>query len=307
MKTPVSLIIGLLFACCSKEDPKSELEIYADRFFAEAGMRGLDLDRSQLALHFIADQEAYPYTFGWTKDPPVVQVGEHTWSRYADAQKEIGMFHALGAAILRRTATNEFLPNCIDYKSLMLEGELFLPYNDVNSDRRKYYVDELFEPDTPTPSWGGTLASNANTIATTGEWQFYAVNGSNHAGAIIESDQSMNIYSGSNKRGYAYWQLSVPSDNIPVGSTIRITYDVRAIDVTAPGAFVLMQGIGTKDFTTSTRAYHPIIGNTNGFETRELILNCYPYQKPSLLISVGLEGPATGSVFFNNIKVEYLN
>ncbi|MEI9917395.1 MAG: hypothetical protein WDO14_01165 [Bacteroidota bacterium] len=38
------------------------------------------------------------------------------------------MFHELGHAMLGRVHTNEMLPDCLHYKSMMLDGNQFVVY-----------------------------------------------------------------------------------------------------------------------------------------------------------------------------------
>ena len=74
---------------------------------------------------------------------------------------EVLIFHELGHCVLGRLHQNDYLPNG-DPKSLMIQNELdqYACVYDLSGDndcnnlfKREYYLDELFDPTTPTPDW----------------------------------------------------------------------------------------------------------------------------------------------------------
>ncbi len=77
-------------------------------------------------------------------------------------QKEALLFHEMGHCFLGRPDNNELLPSG-DPKSLMVAGDINVyspcvyqidPEPCNNLPRRSYYIDELFDPNTPLPDWG---------------------------------------------------------------------------------------------------------------------------------------------------------
>ena len=81
---------------------------------------------------------------------------------YTSAQEEEALFfHELGHCILGRSHDNRLLPN-EDPRSIMVEGNIDLytrclyPIGgncEDNTYKRAYYLDELFNRQTPVPDW----------------------------------------------------------------------------------------------------------------------------------------------------------
>ena len=84
----------------------------------------------------------------------------HYWI-YIDQKREALFFHEFGHCILVRFYSNELLLNG-DPKSIMVEHNVGLYTTYFNRDsscqdhsyRRTYYLDELFNEQTPVPQWG---------------------------------------------------------------------------------------------------------------------------------------------------------
>ncbi|MCS6832652.1 MAG: hypothetical protein NZ521_03675, partial [Flammeovirgaceae bacterium] len=74
--------------------------------------------------------------------------------RYNDTSREVLIFHELGHAILLRFHDNSRLPNGA-WKTLMTGTRWSIfDFYITEPSRRDYYIDELFNPNTPTPDWG---------------------------------------------------------------------------------------------------------------------------------------------------------
>lgn len=84
----------------------------------------------------------------WSTDPG-------NWAFLDEAGREAWVFHELGHAILQRSHSNLKLPNG-DFKSIMIETDdvnhvIFL--YEMGTEKRTYYIDELFNSGTPAPDW----------------------------------------------------------------------------------------------------------------------------------------------------------
>jgi len=66
--------------------------------------------------------------------------------------KEIVVFHELGHAVLARGHHDDLLPDGTR-ASIMYSGNIRSLYSEARINRRLYYVDELFDQNTPSPDW----------------------------------------------------------------------------------------------------------------------------------------------------------
>ncbi len=165
----VLLLFTVLCGACNKEQETvysvpDELQSYVDTLVAEAALRGVKLDLSDnLIIEYGLNSEGIlcgSCVFVGEQLKIEINRERQCWSD--EITKEALMLHMLGHCALRRIDHDDaLLPNG-DAKSLM-NGEFIDQYacifdlsgeNDCNNlFKRKYYLDELFNPETAIPDW----------------------------------------------------------------------------------------------------------------------------------------------------------
>jgi hypothetical protein len=173
----VRLLI-LLSACSGKETPgpvyqvPDEVEPYIQKFTAEARLRGKDITVSNLVVTFgpTSSGDVCGTCLPGPADPDgqvriVLSNNPYCWEKISAEDREELVFHELGHCVLGRLGhRTDRLPNG-DYASLMNGKETGLyaicqyAIGGSGADcdrryRRKYYLDELFDENTPPPDWG---------------------------------------------------------------------------------------------------------------------------------------------------------
>jgi hypothetical protein len=163
------LIFWMLFAACTKEQETiysvpDELQSFVDTLVSEAGQRGVKLDVSNnLIIEYGLNTEGIlcgSCVFVGKQLKIEINQENKCWSDRIT--QEALMLHMLGHCALRRIDHDDaLLPNG-DAKSLM-NGEFIDQYacifdlsgenNCNNLYKRDYYLDELFDPNTPAPDW----------------------------------------------------------------------------------------------------------------------------------------------------------
>jgi hypothetical protein len=294
------------------------MEIYVDRFYEEASKRSVSLpDRSTITLKFVAAAEISPNAGYGDSKPPRVRIVKTIWETYAGWQKEILMFHELGHAVLGRYHTDEKLPNC-EFKSMMVSTNQFIVYDSEESARREYYIDELFNPYAPYPSWGGTIKSAKVNVVNDqvndpDKWVFTNFLQANHTASVdkdvfFSAPNSLHISGPVAGKGMAQWHLAVPFKEFPPGSSILLTFKMKLQNVVGNGAYAFLEAVPAhdKNFNTNTFLYSLHNGTRDWTEVR-LILNCYPTGKPDMSVDLYLDGASSGDVWFDDIRVDYFN
>lgn len=139
-------------------------------FFDEAFFRSVTIDTTNLIIRYDSTLVANNCTLisRFPADGEVVQneiVINPLIPKWTNEQeREAFWFHMLGHVLLNREHDDSLLPNNQDPKSIMFGGFLSFfggcvyainntPFCN-RSGRREYYIDELFLPNTPVPSWG---------------------------------------------------------------------------------------------------------------------------------------------------------
>jgi len=154
-----------LFTNCNKSKNKfveKDLEVYVDRFFAEAELRGIEVTDEDLEVVFrdLSDEGVCGlghFRFEGT-DLRKVEINPDffCWGFHEDLGRESLVFHELGHAILRRTHVNISLPNGSP-GTMMCDGNtcnIFKFYDKYTQGKRTYYLDKLFRVSTGIPDWG---------------------------------------------------------------------------------------------------------------------------------------------------------
>jgi len=195
MRSPFSLLFLLFFLIisCQKEEENTppvpsafgtiaprnvdidpQLQKYVDRFFAEAKERGLRLNESDLEVVFLELEEYCGLGYAMYNNTLTrrVEIDPNCWKDRSESWKEWLMFHELGHAVLRRPHANAILPNG-SAKSIMCGtgvgyekcvGHSTSPYSIFTPIKRKYYIDELFDPAIAKPMWGEIKSRGNGTI-----------------------------------------------------------------------------------------------------------------------------------------------
>ncbi len=196
------LFFYLLFFSCKKDKfegvVSEELSFYVDDFIAEGAKRGVTLSKGRLEALLIAEfseeKEANVCGLGWSnfdnQNTQRIEIldSEFCWDNQTDIQRENLIFHELGHALLSRDHLGTTFPNGTP-KSIMCSGtggdcSNFSVYHE-NETFKGYYLDELFDPNTPAPAF----TQRTNFVRTVFEDQFEE--GINDWETFIESDPNI--------------------------------------------------------------------------------------------------------------------
>ena len=151
-----------------EQEPIVELQMHADTFVSEAAARGIDVSarvdtlvfqfRERLDIQgedycgYVPYVRRYPHperlVYG---DSVLFSLAYKCWGEQSTYQREALVFHELGHAVLNRGHKASTLSNGAK-ASIMHEKPQGL-YEAATLNRREYYIDELFNPDTPEPDW----------------------------------------------------------------------------------------------------------------------------------------------------------
>ncbi|MCP9756848.1 hypothetical protein EGI26_16910 [Lacihabitans sp. CCS-44] len=157
----VFCLLGLL-ACKEADNIKPVIDplfsSYFNKFLEEGQKRGKTFSEEEKAISIKLSN--YPRTLGnyagyATQETRTIDI-DSVWLHFSDSQKEKLLFHELGHLMLKRVHSFHRLPNG-EYSSLMATTDnnvdkCSVPIN-IGNLRKKYYLDELFDINTSTPSW----------------------------------------------------------------------------------------------------------------------------------------------------------
>ncbi len=159
------LILIVLLMSCRPDPVEPELyevpeviQPYIESFEMEAAKRGIDLDVTNLRVEFEGDLQdgtaAGLCTFASVSNPtPHIRLDTNSFNWQNNLfHREILVFHELGHCVLNRLHKDNFLPNGNIASMMRSTGEQV--YGGLlNSFKRDYYLDELFDENTPLPDW----------------------------------------------------------------------------------------------------------------------------------------------------------
>lgn len=159
---------------CSKEEEfkpvynvPDEYQAFVDTFINEAANRRHTIKISNLIINYDKTIES-PHcakcnSTSMDEDvQKIISINPNIKCWFSDQELETLIFHELGHCVLGRLHEEGLLPNG-DLKSLMNQYDLAVyaaciyPVGDEPCDktfRRTYYLDELFDAETPVPEWG---------------------------------------------------------------------------------------------------------------------------------------------------------
>jgi len=134
------------------------IQEYIDLFVEEAAARGIDLVVDDLVVVYMTDLEldgveAAGLCYSETNDAgPTIHLDtlSDNWTSGPHTREAL-IFHELGHCVLGRGHTSDLLPNS-NFKSIMKpSGDP--SYTSFSLYKRAYYIDELFDENTPAPWW----------------------------------------------------------------------------------------------------------------------------------------------------------
>ena len=161
-KSSIAWMVVLILMSCKKEETKTynvdiAFEPYVQLFIEEGAIRGHAIDFSDTGLlvefsdQIVNNASGYCYLGEYH-----VVVDKSEWNMLAENQKRFLIFHELGHCELDRRHRNDQFVNKL-WKSLMRGDPLssIQQYQPVAfcGFRINYYLDELFDEQTPAPDW----------------------------------------------------------------------------------------------------------------------------------------------------------
>lgn len=166
------LLLVAVFGCQSSSQPEptqysvpAEVEPYIQSFRNEAQKRNFTVSTANLIVTFGAIQRedvCGQCLLESGKTPRIILRSDgYCWKNANENERECLIFHELGHCLLNRAHKMDLFPNG-SFVSLMNPGDVTVyascryPIDDEcdKRPRRSYYIDELFDPATPTPAWG---------------------------------------------------------------------------------------------------------------------------------------------------------
>jgi len=174
---PLSLLILLLLAgltgCQSSSQPEpvqysvpTEVEPFVKSFRDEANKRNKAVSTNNLVITFgtaLSEDICGECQLESGKTPRITLNNDaFCWQQASQYERECLVFHELGHCLLTRAHKTDKFPNGA-FASLMNPSDVAVyttcryPIGNDDCDRRPrrdYYIDELFDPSTPTPAWG---------------------------------------------------------------------------------------------------------------------------------------------------------
>jgi hypothetical protein len=317
------IILLLVLSMCSKENNTPaviapDFKTYVDRFVSEAASRGVNVDVSKLSVSY---SDTLKYYCGWGdyKNKAIfISSLDGCWKTKSDLNKEILLFHEMGHAILGRSHDNNKLPNG-DYKTMMFGGNQFDLYSEDSPERRKYYLDELFNSATPAPGWSSvknnpTILLSDSINAKTTNWNYKKTDGTVQTGMFnsqvyLSPGTSMEIQSSStSSTAFSYWYYSWAPQGINQSDRLQLTVNVKVDNVTGPGVYVALRGdsgAGTVFFHTTQGATK--ISGTSGFTSYTVDVPYYVTTAKYLIVFLIMDAQSTGTVYFDDVTVTKFN
>lgn len=268
--------------CDKKERPKpqpiieSDFKIYVDRFISEAASRGYKIDDTQLSVTYSDTLNGYCGYGFYNIEQVLISSQAGCWQNQSDMNKEILMFHELGHTLLKRVHDNSKLPNG-DFKTMMFGGNQFNLYNQDTPERRKYYLDELFNPLTPAPSWSAqkiipTIIFKDTINASSNSWTYKTTTGSTQQGkpsnsVFLSPSTSLEIKSSASTT-FSYWYTAIGPQGINQSDKLVLKVHIKLQSVTEGGVYFALRGDTDtgENFFSTTQGTTKIIGTTDFIE-----------------------------------------
>ena len=168
MRSLTITLLGLLMivGCASDGEVQEEMgvinidpefQVFVDEFVEEAARRGQEIDFSDTGLTVQFSDLALDGANGRCFFAShLIEIDKADWFSFSPNFRSFLLFHELGHCELRRGHTNSQFDD-LSWMSIMkgdpfdgTDGRIPVPYFGF---RREYYIDELFNPNTPEPAW----------------------------------------------------------------------------------------------------------------------------------------------------------
>lgn len=168
------ILILIYLASCSSEEPESRVEVspefrpYVRLFEQEAAKRDIFFDFEESGLEILLGPTRVDNAAGVCRGDGSIEIEKNVWNNYSDAGKEQLIFHELGHCVLSRPHRNTVLNNG-EWGSIMRGSPI--PENrgvavNYSGRRKQYYVDELFDENTPFPDWVDITRQYTDDVST---------------------------------------------------------------------------------------------------------------------------------------------
>ncbi len=320
----------LIFANCGKDKNKlvdSELEVYVDRFFAEAEKRHIDISDDNLEVVFrdLADEGVcglghFKY-LGTDLRKVEINPDFFCWGFHDDLARENLVFHELGHAILRRTHINTILPTGLPAQ-MMCDGnqcDVFSYYDKYTLGRRPYYVDKLLSLTTSTPNWGRIKTKATTFFEENLETEQFAgeviAPNENFVGEIVENPltgsksialSAQGKFEFSNPGG---WIIQLDNPDIEEGVDLRFSTQITGVDLKGEGVKLILRTYSGDNQETeiSESAFKVITNLSESQATMEAFtLIYYPSDVQQIEIILQILPNTTGTVYFDDLKLSVM-
>ena len=130
-------------------------DVYVQRYIDQAAARGTVIDFTETGLSIEFRDAVDKESGGVCKGNHTIEIEKFFWDGLSDSDKEGLIFHELGHCDLLRPHRNDKLANG-EWASRMRGSPIPDGDNAVinySGTRRLYYIDELFDENTPFPDW----------------------------------------------------------------------------------------------------------------------------------------------------------
>jgi predicted DNA binding CopG/RHH family protein len=327
-----AVVIALVSVTSCKKDTEpavqdlsgveEQFKQYVLRFVAEAKARNITVDISRLNIKSVSQRISVNgvsycgYTFSALPADVNIQIAaiNGCWSDLSDASKEILIFHELGHGLLGRSHDDTLLPSGLR-KTLMYPTTQFYMYTEFTPALRSYYLDELFNVNTPTPSFGkiklNSRVIRQDSVAATNKWTFLK-NGSSlvHSGSVSSTVYASPHHSlmikaqpGGSQDQFSYFGDTVSIKGISAGSELVLKAMVKTVNVTTTATIVLRVDYQKKTAAFWTSGQAMAISGTQDFTEYTLKMPYFPEQADAIYVFLMLYDTTTGSVYFDDIQV----
>ncbi len=331
------LFLGLVvFTNCRKDKNKlvdPGLEVFVDRFFAEAAMRNVEVSDNNLEVVF-KDLTAEGvcglgyFSFGG-KDMRRVEISNNLfcWDIQSEFGRESLVFHELGHAILRKVHRNRKLPNGLP-ADLMCDGnvcDIFSFYDQYTLGKRAYYLDELFNAAAPNPDWGKIKTKETVFFEEDMEdrmmvGQFELTDSSflnNFSRKVLFNPASqskrlqLTAQSILNTPASANWIYRLNNPVIPEGVDLKLSAKISTENMQGEGIVLAIRTISGNNETTevsaaiSSRNVLEITGNT-AEKTFDLILPYCPSDLQQIELIFQIAPNTSGIVNLDDVKLSIM-
>ena len=318
-----SLISGYIFTSCTEEnlenDSKFEYRIddevsgFLEKFYLESEARGVQILKENLAIDILDNVSLNGNTvcalsgFNHVFPQRYIEIDRGCWESISEEQKEIVLFHELGHSLLGRKHNLEKLPNN-KLKSLMypiLGGKNFY---EVFVERRKYYLDELFDASTLVPEWGNLglekVLVKDNIIADTNSWQL--LGGSNFSsGENVNSQLLLHRISNQMDTDILSWSLIIDAKDYPHEHTLILEYEIKFEDI--KGREINTYTIGTlsdeKVYFNNEINYSQTDISQSSFKKFQLVMGSLDNQVDQVQVFFNIFPSTSGSFTLQNLKI----